>query len=179
MFFGAKCFYPVAEQNVGSHIFLPSGRTKCFSETNILTQLWNKMLGAIYFYPVAEGNVFGAIQWRNKILLGVMCIYPAAEQNIIGAICFYPVVEQNVFRNQMFITSCGKKWWEPYLSTQWPNKMFFGTKSSYPVMEQNVGSHIFLPSGGRKCFWSHPVTEQNIVGCHISLSSGGTKYYWS
>ena len=83
MLFGAICFYPVGEQNVGSHIFLPSVVIKCF-------------FGAIPFYPVAVGNVVWAIEWRNKMLLGVMWLYPAAEQNVMGAICFYPMVEQNV-----------------------------------------------------------------------------------
>ena len=37
------------------------------------------------------------------MLFGAMCLYPAAEQNVIGAKSFYPTAEQNVLRTIYFI----------------------------------------------------------------------------
>jgi hypothetical protein len=91
-------------------------------ETYVYTQLRNKILGAICFYPVEEGNFVRTVQWRNKILL--------------GAIFFYPIA--------------GKKCWEPYLLSHicWAISVepYLLSHICFPVAKENVVIIIYYLS---------------------------------
>jgi hypothetical protein len=93
-----------------------------------------------------EQNVVEAIRFLPSGGTKYYWKHTVVEQNVVGSHVFlrssetkyywsHTVAEQNFVGSHVLLPSCGTERWEPYLSTQWRNKMLLEPYVFYPVAE--------------------------------------------